>query len=209
MPDLRLLIIIAYEVTSSVLSSCLLCLAMHDEWQQRLSKAIISSLEPKQEQDGNDNGEINDLIEAYIYEVMRLYGPCLYVERVAGKNFHFHVECIGDFYIPQDNKVRIALHALHHSEEFWPQADRFDPERFLADQKSNRKPFTYMPFGIGNRHCVGIKLAMSVIKSTLTKLIEKYRFHAEADIEQTLRYKSTDFFSNWVLDSFKMKFQKR
>ena len=62
--------------------------------------------------------------------------------------------------IPKGTKIRLPLHAVHHNPEFWPQPELFKPERFLTEGGSKVvKPEAFMPFGVGQRMCLGDKLA--------------------------------------------------
>jgi len=53
--------------------------------------------------------------------------------------------------------VTVPVFALHWDPAFWPDPHRFDPDRFTEENKKNRKPYTYMPFGEGPRICIGDK----------------------------------------------------
>lgn len=41
--------------------------------------------------------------------------------------------------------------------DFFPDPELFDPDRFSPELKSNMNPYTYLPFGKGQRHCIGKK----------------------------------------------------
>ena len=49
--------------------------------------------------------------------------------------------------------------------------DRWDPAF-----KQNRNPYTYLPFGIGPRNCVGMRFALEELKFALCTLLRKFRF---------------------------------
>jgi cytochrome P450 family 6 len=55
----------------------------------------------------------------------------------------------------------IPILALHHDPEYYPDTQRFDPERFSKDNKEKRHHFVYLPFGEGPRVCIG---KFSVVK---------------------------------------------
>jgi cytochrome P450 family 6 len=52
-------------------------------------------------------------------------------------------------------RVVIPVYAIHHDPRYYPEPDRFDPERFSDEAKSSRPHFTYLPFGEGPRNCIG------------------------------------------------------
>lgn len=44
---------------------------------------------------------------------------------------------------------------LHHDQDYYPNPDVFDPERFSTENKQTRPSGTYLPFGDGPRNCIG------------------------------------------------------
>lgn len=52
--------------------------------------------------------------------------------------------------------IVIPIYNLHRDENYFPDPDKFDPYRFNEENKHKIKPFTYVPFGVGPRNCIGI-----------------------------------------------------
>lgn len=57
--------------------------------------------------------------------------------------------------IRKGEPVLIPFFKIHRDEKYFPNPNTFDPERFSNENKDNIKPFTYMPFGLGPRNCIG------------------------------------------------------
>lgn len=51
--------------------------------------------------------------------------------------------------------VSIPLLGIHRDPIYFENPNKFDPERFSDDNKEFIKPYTYMPFGVGPRNCIG------------------------------------------------------
>lgn len=51
--------------------------------------------------------------------------------------------------------IWIPIYGLHHDPKYYPDPEKFDPERFSDENKRNIVPGTYLPFGIGPRKCIG------------------------------------------------------
>jgi cytochrome P450 family 6 len=71
-------------------------------------------------------------------------------------------ECTKEYKIPGTDVVLekglatvIPGLALHHDPKYYPEPERFDPERFNEDEKTKRHQFVYLPFGEGPRICIG------------------------------------------------------
>jgi cytochrome P450 len=58
---------------------------------------------------------------------------------------------------PAGTYLSICVMAVHKSEEFWEDAQCFNPDRFSEEvkQKDERHPFAYIPFSAGPHNCIG------------------------------------------------------
>lgn len=91
-------------------------------------------------------------MKTFLLESLRLYPPVPFLVR----------RCTNDYKIPDSNfviekdiRTIIPAYAIQHDEEFFPEPEKFKPERFSEANKGNIKPFTHLPFGDGPRNCIG------------------------------------------------------
>ena len=56
-------------------------------------------------------------------------------------------------------QVVVKILSNHYKEEFWKDPMTFNPERWRTQDPSKQAPFSYFPFSIGNRVCIGQHLA--------------------------------------------------
>jgi cytochrome P450 family 6 len=68
-----------------------------------------------------------------------------------------------DLTVEKGTKVLIPVMGLHHDPKYYPDPERFDPERFSEEEKRRRPKFTYLPFGEGPRICIGELYLRSLI----------------------------------------------
>ena len=80
---------------------------------------------------------------------------------------------IEDFTLPPETNINISIFLAHRREKTFSNADRFRPQRFLEKQFS---PFEYLPFGGGDRRCLGASLAQQEIKLVLANIVSKAKF---------------------------------
>ncbi|CAH2049424.1 unnamed protein product, partial [Iphiclides podalirius] len=77
--------------------------------------------------------------------------------------------------IRKGQTVLVPLWAIHRDPKYYPNPEKFDPERFLPENEQNRHPCAYMPFGTGPRKCIGTRFAKVQSKVCITKLLSKFR----------------------------------
>lgn len=68
---------------------------------------------------------------------------------------------IGGYTLPRNAICRPFFYATHHDARWFPDPERFDPDRFLPEQEAARPQFAYSPFGGGPRVCIGQQFAMT------------------------------------------------
>ena len=62
---------------------------------------------------------------------------------------------------------------MHRDPKYWPDPDRFAPERFAPDQNRSPAAYTYVPFGGGPRICIGFMFAEVEAKIVLARLLQQ------------------------------------
>ncbi|KAK8778562.1 hypothetical protein V5799_020094 [Amblyomma americanum] len=85
--------------------------------------------------------------------------------------------------------VDIPVLAMHHDPDHFPDPEKFNPERFLPENKDSVRPFTYIPFGAGPRNCVGMRLGMVQAKTILVSLLRHVRFETCQQTMVPLKFK--------------------
>lgn len=90
----------------------------------------------------------------YFSEGLRLHPPVKFLAR----------KCKNDYKIPgtdsileKDRFVIVPVWAVHSDPDLYPEPEKFDPERFSAENKARMHPLQHLPFGEGPRMCIGKK----------------------------------------------------
>jgi cytochrome P450 len=111
-------------------------------------------------------------MEAVINEALRMYPPAQHVERLVTQSINY-----GDLALKKGQVVMVPVYALHHDPDYYPEPERFRPERFYDEaEKKSRDNLAFMPFGAGPRVCLGNRFAMIEIKILLATVLAKFRF---------------------------------
>lgn len=108
-----------------------------------------------------------------IQETMRLYPPTSALAREVFQDMK-----IGDVHFPKGVTVFTMVTALHTNPNIWgANALQFNPERFQNGiSGACKNPNAYMPFGFGQRVCVGQHLAMVEIKLLMALIMTNFSF---------------------------------
>jgi cytochrome P450 len=108
-------------------------------------------------------------VNAVVKEALRLYPPVWSLGRVATKD-----SALGSLPVVKGTDIWLCLHRLHRDPRWYPEPERFRPERWLGNQAQRR--FTYAPFGVGPRVCIGQHFAMAETIFGLASMLRRFSF---------------------------------
>ncbi|KAI8165104.1 Cytochrome P450 monooxygenase FUS8 [Colletotrichum sp. SAR 10_70] len=115
-----------------------------------------------------------EYLEACIKENLRLHPIASEMGRRTGNQW---VNLCG-YDLPPHTVVSASYRDLHRNEEFWPQAERFWPERWLAEDKREGAPApdmdAYYPFSGGKHSCIGINFAWAEMRMVAANLLQRF-----------------------------------
>ncbi|XP_053332468.1 cytochrome P450 3A30-like isoform X2 [Clarias gariepinus] len=157
-----------YETSSKTLSFLFHNLASNPETLKKLQEEIDANFPHKAEVD-YDTMMNMDYLDAALNESLRLYPVIFRLQRVCKKTFK-----IKGLTIPKDTVVMIPIYTLHRDPKYWPDPDTFKPERFTKRNKESIEPYTYMPFGLGPRNCIGMRFAHVIIKLVVVEILQRF-----------------------------------
>jgi cytochrome P450 len=111
-----------------------------------------------------------DTLRRIVAESMRLYPPAWALGRQA-----LHDCTIGPWHVPAQTVILMSQWVTHRDERFWPDAQKFDPDRWLPEQKNDRPRWAYYPFGGGTRQCIGESFAWMEATLALATIAQCWR----------------------------------
>jgi cytochrome P450 len=167
--EMMTLFLAGHETTANALTWTIYLVSQHSEVADRLGRELDDVL-------GSRTPTVADLpkltyTEMVLRESMRLYPPAPGFAREPVEDV-----TIGEYTVPKGSLVSIITTALHRDKRFFPDPDRFDPERFAAGWMERLPRYAYLPFGGGPRVCIGNNFAMMEARLILATLAQRWRF---------------------------------
>ena len=104
-------------------------------------------------------------------EAMRLFPPAPAIGREAAEDVE-----IGGHRIPAGTTVVISPYALHRRPDYFPDPQRFDPDRWTPEAEARLPRHAYLPFGGGPRICIGNHFALMEGHIVLATLAQRVAF---------------------------------
>jgi len=185
--EVTTLFVAGFETTAVSLSWTFECLARRQDIQRKLHAEIDEVL-------GDRLPTFDDLprlryARMVLQEAMRLYPPAWQLPRIAVRD-----DVIDGYPIPAGTTVVNLIYAYHRHPDEWPNPGVFDPERFNPERSDRRHNLAYMPFGAGQRLCLGRDLVLLEGPLAIAMIAQRFSVHAAsrrpvASMTSTLRPK--------------------
>lgn len=161
----------AYETTAASLVWTLYLLAR----QPSTCAAVAAEGRAVWQGDAPEQADLAHLatLRQVVQESMRLFPPAWLLARQADRDTH-----VGTTPVRRGTVVLIGVNQVHRHPAFWTEPNAFHPERF-----ADAAPPTgaYVPFGLGARNCVGMRLGMLEAQLILAMLTRRYRLALAPD----------------------------
>lgn len=163
----------AKSTTAHTLTWTLLLGALHPQELAAVREELDSTL-------GGRAAEAASLYElprldAFVQESMRILPASAYVQRVASRPTE-----LGPFSLPRGATIVFSQFVSHRMAEQFPEPDRFRTERWRT---SRPVPYSYIPFGMGPRLCLGSTLSLTTIKHFLAVAWRRFNLQLPDPVE--------------------------
>ena len=163
--EIMTLIVAGHETTASTLNWTWYLLSQGPEAEEKLGVELTNLI-------GGEFPEFGDLqrftyTRQVIEEALRLYPPGWLMTRKALKD-----DKLGDYFVPAGTEIYISPYFIQRHPALWDAPDRFNPDRFDADQSRDRRTLTMLPFSAGPRKCIGdyfARIEMQIHLMTIAK----------------------------------------
>jgi cytochrome P450 len=162
------LFLAGFETVANALSWTWLLLGQNPEAENRLHDEIDTVL-------GSRLPTLEDIprleyTTMVLSESMRLYPPAWAMGREVLEDVS-----IGPYRLRKGTMVFFSQYIVQRDPRWFPEPERFMPERFTPAAKAGRPRFAYFPFGGGGRQCIGESFAWMEATLSLATLAQRWR----------------------------------
>jgi cytochrome P450 len=157
-----------HETTANALAWTFYLLSEFPQWDTRVASEADDVLE-----DGApDAKSVARLLQSkmVLEEAMRLYPPAPLMARDA-----VGADTVGGIAVDAGTFVLLPIWVIHRHRELWSDPEAFDPERFAVGRRDQIHRFAYLPFGGGQRVCIGMGFAMQEAAIILSMIAREFR----------------------------------
>lgn len=167
--QLLTLYLAGHETTSQALTFTFYLLSQHPHAQETLHAELARVLAGRTP----TYADLERLpyTEQVVKEALRLYPPAPVIPRRASED-----TTLGPYAVPGGSEVVLWSYLIHRDPRYYPQPERFLPERFAPDAEATRPKGAYLPFGAGQRACIGQAFAMIEAQLIVATLCAQLRF---------------------------------
>ncbi|EAT43558.1 AAEL005006-PA [Aedes aegypti] len=199
-----------FETSSTTMGFAILHLAENPDVQEKLFQEIQNTLGK------NDIPLTFDLVQKIEYldwvlqESLRITPPAAGLQKLCTQNYCLKYKVdgkeVGTWIMP-GTTVLIPIVAVHMDPKYYPEPEKFRPERFSPEEKAKRTDPVYYPFGEGPRMCLGMRFAQIQIKMALLKLVQQFRVRTSPNYKPWQYNRNT--FLTEAKDGLQVVFERR
>ncbi|XP_057340862.1 cytochrome P450 4g15-like [Microplitis mediator] len=164
-----------HDTTAAGSSFTLCVLGVHKDIQERVYEELNGIFKGSDRPCTFQDTLEMKYLERVIMESLRMFPPVPAIARQLNEDVKI---ATGGYVLPRGSTVIITPYQIHRLEEYYPNPEVFDPDRFLPEYTQNRHYYAYVPFSAGPRSCVGRKYAMLKLKVLISTILRNYRIHS-------------------------------
>jgi len=178
-----------FETVSSTMGFALYEICLQPDIQSKLRSEIRAAV-------SEHKGFTYEAIQSMVYlnmvicETLRKYPVLPFLDRV----------CVNDYKVPNSDlviekgtPVFMPMFGIHYDPEYFPDPEKFDPERFSEENKDSFPNFSYLPFGVGPRLCLGERFGLLGTKLGVAHVLFDYEVMRCKETPVPLVYETKTF----------------
>lgn len=167
--QLMTMLIAGHDTSTALLAWVFYLLGQHPDALQK-AQAEVDSVLGGQTPTAENTVNLR-WIDQCLDETLRLYPPIHLGSRTTIRDLEFE-----GVHIPAKTRVLYSIYLTHRHPQYWESPDEFKPDRFATGIK--REPYTYLPFGMGRRNCIGAIFAQVESRIVLARILQRVTLDA-------------------------------
>ncbi|CAG9827786.1 unnamed protein product [Diabrotica balteata] len=184
-----------FDSVSSLMCFISYELALNPDIQERLKTEIEDTLKQY-----NDNVPYEVILkmkylDMVVSEGLRKYPSAVAIDRICTKPYIIEPVTPDEspVYVEKDTIIWFPTYAIHRDPQYYPDPEKFDPERFNDENKVKIRPYSYIPFGVGPRNCIGSRFAILETKVVFFYLLSNYKLEPSTKTAIPLKINKSKF----------------
>ncbi|CAH0561143.1 unnamed protein product [Brassicogethes aeneus] len=161
-----------FETSSTTITFALYELAKNMDKQDLLRQDINDTLKKYNNELTYDSVQNMEYLEMVLKETLRLYPAFPFIPRGCNKDYKVPGT---DFVVKKGTGVILSGMGIQRDPEYWPNPEKFEPQRFSIQNRDKIVPYTYFPFGEGPRLCIAHRFGQLQTKVGILTLIKDYK----------------------------------
>ena len=166
--ELMTLIVAGFETSANTLNWVWYLLAGNPDVERRVLDEAQRVM-PGVDSVSADNATKMTYTQQVLEEALRLYPPVWLFTRRSLED-----DVVEGFDVPADTDIYLSPYLLHRTSHYWPDPDRFDPDRFQTTA-TPKKDLPYFPFSLGPRRCLGEYFSFLEMKIHIALLLPRFQ----------------------------------
>ncbi|MEV8525101.1 cytochrome P450 [Streptomyces sp. NPDC052000] len=182
--QLMVMIGAGFETTANSLSFALWLISQHPEVEAQLHAEVDETLAGRTATPDDLDGLA--YTRRVISEVLRMYPAGWFFTRVTTADTTLAGQAL-----PAGTALLYSAYLLQHRPDLFPDPERFDPDRWLKPSGDSLPRGAHVPFGGGNRKCIGDQFALVEMTLALATVCTRWSVHPDPGATLRVRVRGT------------------
>ncbi|XP_072761865.1 cytochrome P450 6a2-like [Anoplolepis gracilipes] len=177
----------SYGTSSTAMSFIGFQLASHPKVQEKLRKEVMTVLDKYDGAITYEGLKEMTYMDQVINESLRLQPVLPSMIKSCTEEFELRGSDGLVCRVQPETEILIPVQGLHKDSRYWKNPEVFDPERFSPDRKHSIEKFAFLPFSEGPRACVGMRMALLLMKVGFAAILRKYNLELSSKTQIPLK----------------------
>lgn len=197
-----------FDTTSGLLQQVSFELAMNVECLQKLQQEIDSvSMDLDKKSISYEALHKMKYLDMVISETLRKWPPAPQIDRSCVKDYDIDIGKGKTVTIKKGQTIFLPIYHIHHDPNYFPDPEKFDPNRFNDENKDSIISGSYFPFGMGPRVCIGSRFALMEAKVLIFNFFAKFSVEKCDKTPESLSFQPN--MNNRIKETVYLKFTLR